>query len=63
MTNEEIGQVIRKERKRRKLSETKLGELSGTSRGTIVRVEKGIGIDLDLLQRIVDVLEMEITIS
>jgi len=42
MNNKELGEIIRKERKRRGLKQRQLEKLSGVSQGTISRIENGI---------------------
>ena len=58
----EIGKYIRQERKKRKLSQAKLGELLGMSRTTIGQIENGSIQDVGVrkLIRILETLDLEL---
>ncbi len=60
----EIGKQIRLERKKRKLSQSRLGELLGMSRTTIGQIENGTVQDVGVrkLIRILEVLGLELKI-
>ena len=60
----EIGKYIRQERKKRKLSQARLGELLGMSRTTIGQIENGTIQDIGIrkLIRILEVLDLELRI-
>ncbi len=60
----EIGQHIRKERKKRKLSQQHLANLLGMSRTTISQIENGIIQDIGVrkLFRILEVLDLEVKV-
>jgi len=60
----EIGKYIRQERKKRKLSQSKLGELLGMSRTTIGQIENGSIQDVGVrkLIRILDILDLELRV-
>ena len=60
----EIGKQIRRERKKRKLSQAKLGELLGMSRTTIGQIENGTIQDIGVrkLIRILEILDLELRV-
>ncbi len=60
----EIGKHIRQERKKRKMSQVKLGELLGMSRTTIGQIENGIIQDIGVrkLIRILEILDLELRV-
>ena len=60
----EIGNYIRQERKKRKLSQAKLGELLGMSRTTIGQIENGTIQDIGVrkLIRILEILDLELRV-
>jgi transcriptional regulator with XRE-family HTH domain len=60
----EIGQNIRKERKKRKLSQAYLADLLGMSRATISQIENGVIQDIGIrkLLRILEVLDLELKV-
>lgn len=60
----EIGQNIREERKKRKLSQAQLANLLGMSRTTISQIENGIVQDIGIRKiiRILEILNLEIKI-
>lgn len=60
----EIGQHIRKERKKRKISQEHLANLLGMSRATISQIENGIIQDIGVrkLFRILEVLDLEVKV-
>ena len=60
----EIGKHIRQERKKRKLSQAKLGELLGMSRTTIGQIENGTIQDVGVrkLIRILEILDLELRV-
>ncbi len=60
----EIGKYIRQERKKRKLSQAKLGELLGMSRTTIGQIENGTIQDVGVrkLIRILEILDLELRV-
>ena len=59
-----IGKHIRQERKKRKLSQAKLGELLGMSRTTIGQIENGTIQDVGVrkLIRILEILDLELRV-
>ena len=59
-----IGEHIRQERKKRKLSQAKLGELLGMSRTTIGQIENGTIQDVGVrkLIRILEILDLELRV-
>jgi HTH-type transcriptional regulator / antitoxin HipB len=60
----EIGEQIRRERKRRKLSQADLAGLLGMSRATISQIENGIVQEVGVrkLIRILEVLDLELRV-
>jgi len=60
----EIGQQIRQERKKRKLSQAKLASLLGMSRTTIGQIENGTVSEIGIrkLIRILDTLDLELRV-
>ena len=60
----EIGAHIRKERKKRKMSQAELGGLLGMSRTTIGQIENGTIRDVGIrkLIRILEILDLELRI-
>ena len=60
----DIGQQIRAERKRRKMTQSELAKLLGMSRSTISQIENGTVQEIGLrkLIRILDVLGLELRI-
>jgi transcriptional regulator with XRE-family HTH domain len=60
----EIGQHIRKERKKRKLSQAQLADLLRMSRATISQIENGVVQDIGVrkLLRILEVLDLELKV-
>lgn len=60
----EIGQNIREERKKRKLSQAQLANLLGMSRTTISQIENGVVQDIGIRKiiRILEILNLEIKI-
>jgi transcriptional regulator with XRE-family HTH domain len=60
----EIGQHIRKERKKRRLTQEHLANLLGMSRATISQVENGVIQDIGVrkLLRILEVLGLEVRV-
>ena len=60
----DIGQHIRKERKKRKLSQERLAKLLGMSRATISQIENGVIQDIGVrkLFRVLDVLDLELKV-
>jgi len=60
----EIGHHIRKERKKRKLSQAQLADLLGMSRATISQIENGVVQDIGVrkLLRILEVLDLELKV-
>ena len=60
----EIGKHIRQERKKRELSQAKLGELLGMSRTTIGQIENGSIRDVGVrkLIRILETLDLELRV-
>jgi transcriptional regulator with XRE-family HTH domain len=60
----EIGKHIRQERKKRKLSQARLGELLGMSRTTIGQIENGTVQDVGIrkLIRILEILDLELRV-
>lgn len=60
----EIGQQIRRERKKRKLTQAALASLLGMSRTTIGQIEKGTIGDIGVrkLIRILEILDLELRV-
>lgn len=60
----EIGEHIRQERKKRKMSQTELGTLLGMSRTTIGQIENGTVRDVGVrkLMRILEILNLELQV-
>ncbi len=60
----EIGRHIRKERKKRRMTQKQLGELLGMSRTTISQIENGVVQDVGIrkILRILEVLDLEIKV-
>lgn len=64
ITPEEIGQVIKKLRKERNLTQTELGERMGVKKSAIALYEKGRdNISLTTLKRIAEALDAELSID
>ncbi len=60
----QIGEQIRQERKKRKLTQASLAELLGMSRATISQIENGTVQDIGVrkLIRILEVLDLELRV-
>ena len=60
----EIGQNIRNERKRRKLTQGRLADLLGMSRATISQIENGTVQDIGVrkILRILEILDLELKV-
>ncbi|UHG93189.1 helix-turn-helix domain-containing protein [Spirosoma oryzicola] len=64
ITPEEIGQLIKKLRKERNLTQTELGERMGVKKSAIALYEKGRdNISLTTLKRIADALDADLSIN